>query len=327
MAAWLGVLVGLVALIIGAELVVRYGARLARRLGVPPIVVGLTIVSLGTSAPELAVGIDAVMRGVGSLAVGNIVGTNIVNLLLILGLSALLRPIAFGMQTLRLDLPAMAAASILLLILTLTGAASDTGSLSRVDGVALLMLAVIYTVALVRATRRESVSVQREFAEEYPSTRRGPLATLGQAGLLLVGIAVIVLGASWLVDGAVELAEALGVSDAIIALTIVAVGTSAPELATTIVSTIRGDRDIAIGNLIGSSTYNLTAILGASLLFADQPLPLDPDLVFVDLPIMTLVALVCIPVFLTGRRVTRVEGGFFVAAYVCYLAYLLIART
>ncbi len=330
MAPLLWVLVGLVALIVGAELVVRYGSRLARRIGVPPMVVGLTIVSLGTSAPELAVGIDAVSVGAGSLAVGNIAGTNIVNLLLILGLSAFIRPIAIGMQTLRLDLPAMAGASVLLLMLTILGAPSQHGALSRADGVVLLVVAIVYTAMLVWLTRRESAQVQAEFAHGFPSEPRrwhGPWPVIAQLLLLLGGIAIIVIGADWLVDGAVELAQSLGVSDAIIGLTIVAIGTSAPELATTIVSTIRGDRDIAIGNLIGSSTYNLTAILGASLLFTPTPLVLDQELVFIDLPLMTLVALICVPVFLTGKRVTRLEGGLFVGAYAVYLAYLLIART
>ena len=314
-------LFGLVALIAGAEFVVRCGSRLARRIGIPPIVVGLTVVSLGTSAPELAVGIDAIRSGAGSLAVGNIAGTNIVNLLLILGLSAVIRPISLGLQTLKLDLPAMALASILLLLLALDG------SLSVVDGVMLFVLAIVYSVLLLVTVRRESARVLAEFAEEYPAERRsGPGPTLIQLFGLLAGIAVIVLGADWLVRGAVDIAHAVGVSDAFIGLTIVAIGTSAPELATTIVSTIRGDRDIAVGNLIGSSTYNLTIILGTSLFFAPGFITLDPELVFIDLPVMVVVALVCIPVFLSGRRVSRGEGVVFVTAYAAFLTYLLFAR-
>lgn len=319
----LWITLGLVALVLGAEFIVRYGARLARRLGVPPIIVGLTIVSIGTSAPELAVGIDAVLSGAGSLAVGNIVGTNIVNLLLILGFSAMIRPIVLGMQTLKVDLPSMAVASLLLFALLFDG------SLSRVGGVILLMAAVVYTALLVWQTRRESARVLAEFAQEYPPerTRGGGLAVMLHLILVIAGIAVVTVGADWLVDGAVELAEAAGVSSAVIGLTIVAIGTSAPELATTIIATIRGDRDIAVGNLIGSSIFNLTLILGISMLFARDPVAVDPLLVMVDLPIMVLVALVCIPVFLTGPRVSRLEGSAFVAAYGGYLAYLLIART
>lgn len=317
------IVLGLAALVLGAELVIRYGSRLARRLGVPPLLVGLTIVSIGTSAPELAVGIDAVRSGAGSLAVGNIAGTNVVNLLLILGLSAVIRPIVLQLQTLKLDLPAMALASALVLLLALDG------ELSVVDGAILAGVAVIYTSLLFVFTRRESAFVAAEFAEEYPAEprTRAPGRVALHLGLLIGGLVVIVIGADWLVDGAVELAEAVGVSDAIIGLTIVAIGTSTPELATTLISTIRGERDIAIGNLIGSSTFNVTLILGVSLLFAPGHIPVDPQLVMIDLPIMVIVSLVCIPVFLTGHRVRRAEGIVFVSAYVVYLAALLIFRT
>lgn len=310
---------GLVALTMGAELVVRHGARLARRVGVPPMLVGLTIVSLGTSLPELAVGIDAVRADAGSLALGNIAGTNVVNLLLILGMSAAIRPLALGMQTLRLDVPAMAVASIALYLLALDGALTVT------DGVILVAGALVYTVLLIGQDRRESAVVVHEFESEYPEEHSEGLPE--RIVLLLVGLAVIVVGAHVLVLGAVRVAGDLGVSDAFIGLTIVAIGTSAPEFATTIVSTFRGERDIAIGNLIGSSTYNLTFILGASLLFADGRVAVDPELIAVDLPFMVATALICIPVFLTGKRVSRREGSMFVLAYLAYLTYLLIERT
>ncbi len=317
------ILVGLLALTLGAELVVRYGARMARRMGVPPILVGLTIVSLGTSLPELAIGIDAVGAGAGSLAVGNIAGTNVVNLMLILGLSAAIRSIALGMQTLRLDIPAMAVASIMLFAFSLDG------SLTVGEGAVLIGVGVVYTGLLVWATRREDATVQAEFAAKYPEERTegGNSGLIVEVVLLLAGLAVIVAGAHLLVDGAVGVAREFGVSDALIGLTIVAIGTSAPELATTLISTVRGNRDIAIGNLIGSSTYNLTFILGTSLLFADGRVAVDPELSAVDLPVMVATALICIPVFLTGRRISRAEGALFVAAYVVYLVYLLVART
>lgn len=326
---WL--LLGLVAVVVGAELVVRYGARLARRLGIPPILVGLTVVSLGTSLPELAVGIDAVRAEAGSLAVGNIAGTNIVNLLLILGLSAAIRTLPLGMQTLRLDIPMMGAAALLLYVLTAGGA------LEPWNGIPLILFAVVYTVLLIRWTHRENARVLAEFAEEYPEPKPHAEGAGGgggasgaaalQALLLVVGLVVIVVGAQWLVEGAVDVATALGVSDAFIGLTIVAIGTSAPELATTIVSTIRGDRDIAIGNLIGSSIYNLTIILGITVLVAPGPVLIDQQLVLVDLPVMVAVSFVFGPIMLSGRRLTRVEGTSFLLAYAVYLAYLLIART
>ena len=313
------ILVGLAALTLGAELVVRYGARLARRIGVPPMLVGLTIVSLGTSLPELAVGIDAVRADAGSLAVGNIAGTNVVNLLLILGLSAAIRPLVLGLQTLGLDVPAMAAASLLLYLF------ARDGSLTVAEGVILLAAGLLYTGLLIWQARRESAPVVEEFEAEYPDEQSDGLAV--QIVALLAGLGVIVVGAQLLVQGAVGVARDFGVSDALIGLTIVAIGTSAPELATTIVATVRGDRDIAVGNLIGSSTYNLTFILGASLLFANGRIAVDPELIAVDLPVMVATALVCIPIFLSGRRVSRIEGVLMVLAYGAYLTYLIVART
>ncbi len=320
----LWIALGLAALILGAELVVRYGARLARQLGLPPILIGLTVVSLGTSLPELAVGIDAANNDAGSLAVGNIAGTNMVNLLLILGLSAAIRSIPLTLQTVRLDLPMMGAAAYLLLIFSVDGA------LEVWEGIPLVAFALIYTVLLVRWTRRESALVLAEFAAEYPAPPRrehkvGAIAF--QALLLVVGLVVIVFGADWLVDGAVELAQSLGVSDALIGLTIVAIGTSAPELATTIVSTIRGDRDIAIGNLIGSSIFNLTMILGVTLLSSPGAILIGPELVYIDLPLMVAVSFICGPLMTSGRMLSRREGTGFVIAYVAYLTYLIVTRT
>lgn len=319
--AWAGVVAGLVLLVGGAELIVRYGARLASRLGVPPILVGLTVVSIGTSAPELAVGVDAARAGEGSLALGNIAGTNVVNLLLILGLSAAIRAIPMGMQTLRMDLPMMGGVAVLVLAFAVDGV------IDRIEGGVLVLVALGYTLALVRWSRRESARVLAEFHSEYdapvPARPRGALALAGV--MLVVGLAVIIVGAQWLVEGSVALAASLGVSEAVIGLTIVAIGTSAPELATAILSTLRGERDIAIGNLIGSSTYNLTLILGLTVLAA--PITLDPALVVIDLPVMIAATLLAGALMMSGRLLTRREGTLMVIAYAGYLAYLLIART
>ncbi|CAJ1502429.1 calcium/sodium antiporter [[Mycobacterium] burgundiense] len=319
--AWFAI--GLIALVAGSDWLVKGGTRLASQLGISPILIGLTVVSIGTSMPELAVGLRAAASGNGSLAVGNIAGTNIVNLLLILGLSALLRPLVFQLRTLKLDLPMMTAAAVLLWLL-----ASD-GTLSMSDGAVLTVCAIFYTAVLIYSARRENQSVQDEFAEEYA----GPVAgapvrrtLLRDVTLLLVGIVVVVIGADWLVRGAVGVAQDFGVSDAFIGLTVVAIGTSAPELATTLVATFRGERDIAIGNLLGSSVYNILLILGVTVLGAGRALQLDPTLVRIDIPVMALVALVCIPIFLTGRRVSRLEGGAMVAAYLGYLAFLVVGQ-
>jgi cation:H+ antiporter len=308
---------GLLALIVGAEVLVRGGSGLAAWLGIRPMVVGLTVVSLGTSVPELAVGIDAAVTGSPGLAVGNIVGTNLVNVLLILGLSALLIPVALQRQTLVFDLPAMTVAALALLVLSLDG------RLTRVEGLLLLAGAVVYTWALLRMSRRDASSEPAtEPLDDKPAPR-----PLRHALALLVGMAVIVLGADLLVEGAVSGAEQLGISEAVIGLTVVAIGTSAPELVTTMLSTYRGDREIAIGNLLGSSIYNIVFVLGLTVLVAPRGVPVPDEVLAADLVLMTAVALVCVPVFVSGARINRVEGALFVGAYVAYLVWLVLART
>ena len=320
-AAWF--LAGLGALIVGAEVMVRGSARAASRLGISPIVVGLTVVSIGTSMPELAVGVVAASEGSGALAVGNIAGTNVVNMLFVLGLSALILPLAIEMRTLRFELPVMAGAAILLWVL------AANGVLSRIDGLILVIGAIAYTFAVILASRRERQEAVAEFAESYPpdATRTSGHRTLLHIGMMLAGIAVVVLGAEWLVDAAVGMAREFGVSDALIGLTVVAIGTSAPELVTTVVSTLRGERDIAVGNLLGSSIYNILLILGVTCLVPAHGLELTPALVRIDIPIMVGVTLACIPIFISGRRVGRFEGGAMVGAYVAYLVFLLATQT
>ena len=308
---------GLVGLLGGAELLVRGGTGLALRLGIAPIVVGVTVVSLGTSMPELAIGIDAARQGSAGLAVGNIVGTNLVNLLLILGLSALITPMILDTRTVRFDLPCMTAASLVLLVVALDG------TLGTLDGVVLVLLGVGYTAGVLLTSRQESSAVQAEYQTNYAAKRTRSWVHVVS---LLVGIAVIVIGATLLVDGAVDAARSFGVSDAVIGLTIIAIGTSAPELVTTIVSTIRGDRDIALGNLLGSSVYNIAIILGVTILVAPGAVEVPDEILSGDLLLMVGAAVACVPVFMSGRRITRLEGGIFVAAYVAYLAWLLISR-
>ncbi len=315
-------IIGLLVLILGAELLTRSGITLARQLGIAPIIIGLTIVALGTSAPELAVGIDAALIGNGALAVGNIAGTNTVNVLLILGLSALLRPLALQTDTLTLDLPAMLIAGLLML-----GLSAD-GSLSRLDGAVLLAAGGVYTVLVVRSARRSRrlVQVEDPLKEGGSGGPEGNRALISIAQLL-AGIILVVVSADWLVTGAVGLARLWGVSDAFIGLTVVAIGTSAPELVTTVMSTLRGERDVAIGNLIGSSVYNICVILGVTSLIPETGIPVPKEVIWVDIPVMAAVALACVPVFFSGREVTRVEGGLFVMAYVGYLAGLILTRT
>jgi cation:H+ antiporter len=308
---------GLAALLIGADLLVRGGAALALQLGVRPIVIGLTVVALGTSLPELAVGIDAVQQGSPGLAVGNIVGTTLINILFILGLSALIRLIAFERRTLRFDLPAMTGASLALWLLALDG------SLSRVDGTILCLGGAAYTAGIIWTSRKESAPVREDYESRSERTtgrgRRGPLL---RVMTVVAGIGLVLLGAELLVDGSTDVARLLDVSEAMIGLTVIAIGTSAPELVTTLTSTLRGDRDIAVGNLLGSSVYNVALILGITVLTAPADLQIPQEVIAADLLVLAVVALITVPVLLSGHRISRLEGGAFVASYIGYLVWL-----
>jgi cation:H+ antiporter len=314
MSSALLIVAGLAGLLVGADLLVRGGAALASHLGVRPIVIGLTVVALGTSLPELAIGIDAVRQGSPGLAVGNIVGTNLVNVLLILGLSALIRPLAFERRTLRFDLPAMTAATLALWLLALDG------SLSRVDGTILCVGGVAYAAGIIWTSRRESASVREDYASRTERIGRHGLALRGLT--VFAGIGLVLVGAELLVDGAIEVARSLEVSEATIGLTVIAIGTSAPELVTTLTSTLRGDRDIAIGNLLGSTVYNIALILGIAVLAAPAELEIPQEVLAADLLVLAIVGLITVPVLLTGHRVSRLEGGAFVAAYLGYLVWV-----
>lgn len=316
---------GLVIIILGAEFILRGAAFIAARLGIKPIIIGLTIVSIGTSAPELAVGITAVSEGRGGLAVGNIAGTNIVNILLILGLSATIRALPLQLNSIRLDVPVMIASAIGLLLMAWNGV------LSPLEGGILLFGGVVYLILLVRMSRKESQKMQKEFAEEYSRQaqlrKRGNVETSIFILLLIGGIVLTVLGAELLVAGAVRIAQSYGVSDAVIGLTIVAIGTSAPELVTTIVATLRNDRDVAIGNLIGSSITNILVILGITSLTAVNGVDISKEIRWFDLPLAAAVAIACYPVFKSSRSVSRLEGLSFIIAYLVYLTTLLLLRT
>jgi len=265
--------------------------------------------------------------------VANIAGTNLVNILFILGLSALIRPLALHLQVLNLDLPMMIVAAA-----ALAGLASD-GVLTPLEGVLMVGASAIYTLAVVRSSRAESDYVKGEFEDmcgdgfmescgpkALPPERKELLAKAKYVAMLIAGMAITAIGADWLVDGATGLARMIDIPEAIIGLSIVAIGTSAPELFTTIVATLRDERDVAIGNLLGSSIYNILLILGLAALAAPTGLAVTRQLQLFDIPLMTLVALACVPVFLTGRRISRLEGGLGVAAYLIYLIWLVLFR-
>ena len=313
---------GLILLVIGANVLVRGASKLALSFGISPLVVGLTIVAFGTSAPEVAVSVGAVLDGKTDIAIGNVVGSNIFNVLFILGISALIAPLVVNIQLIRQEVPIMIGASLLLLALGLDG------RLSLFDGGFLFALLVAYTVFLVVQSRRETQAAQAEYAQEIKSADAGSWDDRLPVQLLLIGVGLVALvfGSDYLVQASVNFAKAMGVSDLIIGLTIVAAGTSMPEVATSITAAIKGERDIAVGNVVGSNTFNVLGCLGLSgLVSGDLGLAMAPSLLAFDIWVMLAVALACLPVFITGREIARWEGGVFLGYYVAYVAYLILA--
>ncbi len=307
-------------LVVGAELLVRGASALAVGAGVSPLVVGLTVVAFGTSAPELAVSLQSALGGQADIAVGNVLGSNIANVLLILGVSACVTPLAVQMRLLRIEVP---------LLIFVTGLAylfAWQGSIGRVEGLIFVCGAVAYTVFAVRQSRRESAAIQAEFAEAYgPADGDAkPASIVGiivQILFVVAGLGVLVFGADLLVDGAVRFARGFGVSELMIGLTIVAVGTSLPELAASLVAAARGERDIAVGNVIGSNLFNLLFVLGGAAMIV--PVPVADQAIHLDFPVALGAAVLCVPVFFTGSRVSRLEGALFLGGYVLYVAWLI----
>ncbi len=313
---------GLVALVLGANLLVRGASKLALSFGISPLVVGLTIVAFGTSAPEAAVSVGAVLNGQNDIAVGNVVGSNIFNVLFVLGISALIAPLVVNLQLIRQEVPIMIGASLLLLVLGLDG------RLGLSDGALLTGLLVAYTVFLIVQSRRETAAGKNEYDDELQPGAPGAWDAKWpvQVALIVAGLVLLVLGSDWLVTAAVSFAKALGVSDVVIALTIVAAGTSMPEVATSIAAALKGERDIAVGNVVGSGTFNILGCLGLSSLVAGSSgLVMPASVMAFDIWVMLAVALACLPVFLTGREIARWEGGVFLAYYAAYAVYLVLA--
>jgi cation:H+ antiporter len=310
---------GFVLLIGGAEALVRGASRLALAAGLSPLVVGLTVVAFGTSAPELAVSLQSSLTGQADIAVGNAVGSNIFNILFILGAAAVITPLRVAQRLVRLEVPLMIGVSALLWALTVDG------RLGRLDGSVLFAGMVVYTVFAIRQSRRESALVKREYAAEFDT--RGPASyrdLIVQGALILGGLAALVLGARWLVRGAVLLARTFGLSELIIGLTIVAAGTSLPEVATSIVASLRGERDIAVGNVVGSNIFNILAVLGLAAIVAPNGVVVSSAALSFDIPVMIAAALACLPVFVTGGAIARWEGALFLAYFVAYTLYLVL---
>ena len=292
-------IMGLALLVAGAELLVRGASKLAAAFGISPLVIGLTIVAFGTSTPEVAVSVKAALTQQPDLVTGNCVGSTMFNVLLILGACAVIAPLVVAQQLVWFDVPIMIGAHLLLLFIGLDGV------ISRWDGFLLLAGIAGYTVFVIRKSRQESAAVTAEYESAFPPPPRTQRTVLAQLGLIAAGLALCVLGARWMVDSAVTLARAWGVSELVIGLTIVAAGTSAPEVATSIVATFRGQRDIAIGNVVGSNIFNILGIVGLSGLIAPDGIAVAPAVLRFDLPVAIAVCVACLPIFFTGHSISR----------------------
>ncbi len=312
---WLLLFAGLVLLVIGADLLVKGAARLASNFGVPALVIGLTVVAFGTSAPELAVSVKAAFSGQAELAIANVVGSNIFNILFILGVTALISPLIISHQLIRQDVPIMIAVSVIAVLMTLDG------NINKLEAAILTLGLLSYTWFLFYQGKQKGVDVSDGEVEEMLKAK----VPMWQNVLLVIGgLVLLVLGARWLVQSAIELATAWGVNEAVIGLTIVAAGTSLPEVVTSVVATIRGERDIAVGNVVGSNIFNILCVLGISGLVSPVPLLAGVQLAGFDIPVMLGVAVLCAPLFFVGAILNRIEGFLFFTLYVAYV-WVLIA--
>lgn len=315
MLPWIYLIIGLGLLYVGAQTLIRGGAALALRLGLSSLAVGLTVIAYGTSSPEMVVSAQATLSGNGAISLGNVIGSNICNILLILGLAAAIAPVSAHVQVIRREIPIMIAASVLVMGLLWDGA------LGRLDGALLLAAVIAYTFLTLRDARRaHAASVEKEFKDEMPATRG--LGAGAAAGLVVLGLGILILGSHLFVDGAVRLAQGWGISQAVIGLTIVAVGTSLPELATSVVASLKGDSDVAVGNVVGSNIFNLLGILGVAALLH----PLDgTDISRIDLGVMLAAAVLLLPLAQVRGKVGRAEGILMLATYAGYTWWLVRA--
>jgi cation:H+ antiporter len=304
-------ILGLVALFVGAEGLIRGSSSLALKIGITPLVVGLTVVAFGTSTPELVVSIKAAIIGNSSISLGNVVGSNIANIALILGLAALIRPLDIHANVIRREIPIMIGITVLLIVLLIDG------ELSFVDGLIFVLGIITYTVVNVLMARKEkNAEVEKEFKEGLKTKLSVPVSII----FIIGGLGLMIVGANLFVNSSISIAKAIGVSDAIIGLTIVAVGTSLPELITSVVAAYKNESDIAIGNVVGSNIFNILGILGITAIV----IPLSSaGISYVDFGVMLFTAIILLPLSKTGFKITRLEGLSLVTGYIIYLYYLI----
>ncbi len=317
--SFLYVACGLVLLVVGADCLVSGASRIAQRFGIPPLIIGLTIVAIGTSMPEITVSTTAALSGTTELALGNVVGSNIFNVLLILGLASVILPLSVHVSLIRQEVPVMVGFSLLLLVLILDG------SLSRFEAGFLLVLGVAYLLLLVVQARR-AVRAGQNVALDLPDAS-GWLARVPAALLIGLGLVGLVGGAQLLVKGATVIALSLGISELVVGLTVVAIGTSLPEVAASVAAALRGQRDMAIGNVVGSNIFNIALCLGLAGLVAPDGLEAPMQLITFDLRVMVVVAIVLLPLIITEYSVSRQEGVLLLFWSAVYLAWTVLAAT
>jgi cation:H+ antiporter len=311
--AWLLLLSGLIILSLGAQGLVKGGAGLALRLGLTPLVIGLTVMAYGTSSPEVVVSVQAAMRDSPAIAIGNVIGSNLCNLALILGLCALVRPLTATASVIRREVPIMIGATVVAILVL------ADGRLQRWEGVLLLIGLILYTWQTVRQARQETGGLADQ---EYASELGPKPASLGWAiALSLVGLVLLAFGSDLFVRGAVLIARAFGISDLVIGLTVVAVGTSLPELATSFVAALKGETDVAIGNIVGSNLFNLLGILGLIAVVSDTD---TGGLEWTDLGVLLLVTVAILPVVRTGGRISRLEGALLLLTFIGYTTWTVL---
>ncbi|MFI0435752.1 MAG: calcium/sodium antiporter [Parachlamydiaceae bacterium] len=314
-------LLGLAGLVTGAELLVRGASRLGVLIGISPLVIGLTIVAFGTSSPEMAVSVRAALTNHPDLVISTNVGSTNFNILFILGICALVAPLVISQQLIWYEVPIMIAADCLLLAMSLDG------KITRLNAFMLLLCLIFYIIYAIVKGRREA-KLRTDECEALFSLKKNEsnaLIIVKQCGLIVLGLMFCVFGAGWLLDSAIILARAFGVSELVIGMTLVAAGTSLPEVATSVVATIRGQREIAVGNVVGSNIFNILGIVGVAGLIAPDGIAVAPSVLRFDLPVAIAACVACLPVFFTGHKISRWEGGVFVGYYVAYTSYLILA--
>ncbi len=313
---------GMAGLTIGGELLVRGASKLAAAAKLSPLFIGLTVVAIGTSSPELIVSISTSLKGQGDLSLGNVVGSNIFNTLMILGLSAVVSPLIVKRQMIRFDVPCMIVGSLLIPLV-----AAD-GWINRPEGIVLLSLLLLYTAAAYFMGRKDSKTTET-VAHELDLKPIKPTFRylLTQVGIIAVGLLLLVFGCEWFVGGAVQIARNVGLSETVIGLTILAAGTSLPELVTSVVATLRNERDIAVGNVIGSNLFNVLGVLGAAAVFSSPGIQVAASMFQRDLPVMVGTALICLPIFASYGVISRWEGLMLLGFYVLYTVYLILSTT